>query len=54
MKVCAPITKCYGTNVRSSGKKNQYIRTLPQMEIFDIGLGKMGMLIQLQILRILK
>ena len=22
MKVCVPITKCYGTNVRSSGKRN--------------------------------
>ena len=32
VKVCAPITKCYGTNTRSPGKKNWYTRTLPQMD----------------------
>ena len=32
MKVCAPITKCYGTNARSPGKKDGYTHTLPQMD----------------------
>ena len=36
------------------GEKNKYTRTLPQMGIFDPELGKMGMFIQLHILRILK
>ena len=35
-------------------EKKLITRTLPQMGIFDTGLGKMGMFIQLHILRILK
>ena len=39
--------------IKKLWEKKKITRTLPQMGIFDTGLGKMEMFIQLHILRIL-
>ena len=42
MKVCAPITKCYGNKCKKLWEKKLIYTILPQMGIFDTGLGING------------